>query len=104
MDVGAPSTNETWRRATEAMKRNDFAGADSALSELNTSGDRGTRESSRLARAELWIANGRAAEVRPLLVDLQREGSTEYVRKRAAALLNSEPADRPNAGHAQPKQ
>ena len=76
------------------MKRNDFDGADGALSELNASADKSTRESSRLARAELWIAHGRGAEMRPLLEQLASEGSSEYVRNRARALL-ARGADKP---------
>jgi hypothetical protein len=76
------------------LKANDFEGADRAFSELNVSGDAATREKSKLARAELWIANGRSAEVRPLLEDLAKSGSTDFVRKRAGTLLGRAAPDR----------
>src|SRR5262249_50842606 len=81
------SADEAWARANDALKRNDFGAADYALSDLNTVADRATREQSLLARAQLWIGNGRGAEVRGILKDLAANGSSEFVRRRAAELL-----------------
>jgi hypothetical protein len=81
------SQDRGWARAAEALRRDDFAGADRAFAELATSPDAATRDASRLARAELWMAHGRGAEVRPVLEDLAHGGVTPLVRERAAECL-----------------
>jgi hypothetical protein len=83
-----PKITRAWARAADALRENDFADADRAFDELCRAPDAPTRDAARLARAQLWIANGRGAEVRPVLVDLAATGATALVRQRAAELLS----------------
>ena len=85
----APSARveRAWARATEAMRRDDFTAADNAFGELCHSPDAITRDKARLARAQLWIAHGRGADVRSVLVDLAANGANDLVRERAAEFL-----------------
>ncbi len=80
-----------WERAAEAMRRDDFGGADAAFGELCRAPDAATRDKARLARAQLWIAHGRGAQVQAVLTDLAANGSTPLVRQRAAEFLSREP-------------
>ncbi len=77
-----------WARATEAMRRDNFAAADEAFGELCHAPDAVTRDKARLARAQLWIAYGRSADVRSVLVDLAANGANALVRERAAEFLS----------------
>jgi hypothetical protein len=90
-EVPAPSkrapVERAWARATEAMRRDDFAAADDAFGELCHAPDAITRDKARLARAQLWIGHGRGADVRSVLVDLAANGANELVRERAAEFL-----------------
>jgi hypothetical protein len=80
-----------WVRAADAQRRDDFAGADGAYSELCESTDPGTRDAARLARAQLWIAHGRGDKVRPVLTDLAARGTTQLVRQTASECLSRLP-------------
>jgi hypothetical protein len=81
------AATSAWARAAEAMRNGDVAGADQALADLDRSPDASSRDAARLARAELWLANGHALEARPVLAELAQSGATPLVRKRAQALL-----------------
>jgi hypothetical protein len=83
-----PATQRAWARAAEALRSDDFVAADQAFNQLGHDSDAATRDAARLARAQLWIAHGRAAEVRPVLEDLASTGATALVRQRAAEFLN----------------
>jgi len=79
-----------WARAAEALRKDDFDGADRAFGELCRAPDAATRDAARLARAQLWIAHGRGAAVRPVLQNLAVTGATALVRERAAEFLSRE--------------
>jgi hypothetical protein len=81
-------TERAWARAAEAMRRDNFAAADEAFGELCHAPDVITRDKARLARAQLWIAYGRGADVRSVLVDLAANGANALVRERAAEFLS----------------
>jgi hypothetical protein len=76
-----------WAIAAEAMRNGKIREADRAFADLSLSADPRERDAAKLARAELWMANGHAAEARPLLAELAASGATPLVRKRAQALL-----------------
>lgn len=80
-----------WTVAAAAMRDGDYQGAEAAFDTLARSTDPSTRDAARLARAQVWIADGRAAEARPELEDLSTTGATPLVRKRATALLETLP-------------
>lgn len=82
-----PATKRAWERAAEALRRDDFADADQAFDQLGHDPDPATRDAARLARAQLWIAHGRADQVRPVLEDLAKSGATALVRQRAEEFL-----------------
>ena len=85
--IANPAFAPAWARAAEALRLNDFAAADRAFSDLGHAPDAATRDAARLARAQLWIAHGRAKEVTPVLQDLAATGATPLVRQRAAEFL-----------------
>jgi hypothetical protein len=94
VDVDLPSgsdaaTEPLWAAAARGMSDGDFAGADKAFAELGRRRDIATRETARLARAIWWTANGKEAEVRPVLADLAGNAKTEYVKRRAGELLKA---------------
>ncbi len=76
-----------WERAAKALAAGNWEGADKAFNELDQSHDAHARDAAALARAQLWIANGRGAEVKPILLRLAAQGATPLIRRRAAALL-----------------
>jgi hypothetical protein len=85
--AGDPKVERAWARAADALRRDDFDTADSAFADLGRSTDAATRDAARLARAQLWMAHGRGAAVRPVLVELAARGATALVRQRAAEFL-----------------
>jgi|RhiMethySRZTD1v2_1073278.scaffolds.fasta_scaffold07270_14 hypothetical protein len=78
-----------WERAAKALAAGNWDGADKAFNELDQSRDAHARDAAALARAQLWIANGRGAEVKPILQRLASQGRTPLIRRRAAALLQT---------------
>jgi hypothetical protein len=80
-----------WTIAAEAMRRKDYATAEHAFDALASSRDPRTRDEARLARAQLWIAQGRSAASRRELEGLAEGGATEFVRRRAADTLRRRP-------------
>jgi hypothetical protein len=69
------------------MRDGDYARAERAFDELIASGDAHTRDAARLARAQMWLSQGRASETRAELESLATEGATPFVRARAAEAL-----------------
>jgi len=99
--VGAPTPRETWAAAAEALRKADYAGADLAFASLAASSDPRTRDEARLARAQVWVAQGRRVEARSELGSLAKSGATPLVRSRAAEMFRAIPgdsADRPPPG------
>jgi hypothetical protein len=82
-----PAPAGPWERVAKALEAGDWRGADTALDDLSASGDAHARDAAALARAQLWISQGRGAEVRGTLQHLAQQGKTPLIRRRAAALL-----------------
>ena len=78
-----------WERVARALADHDIDRADRALAELCRSAEPSVRDAAELARAELWIGNGRGAAFGPALQRLATSGQTPFVRQRAAALLSA---------------
>jgi len=84
------ATERAWQTAADGLVANDFKAADKALADLGGKrSDPPTRETARLARALWWIANGKEADVQPVIADLAANATTSTVRKRARELLRS---------------
>ena len=81
------SSTGGWEMAARAMRTGDYAGAEGAFAELARSADPRTRDQARLARAQLFIAQGRRSEARPELESLAVTGATALVRAHAADAL-----------------
>jgi hypothetical protein len=82
-----PAPAGPWERVAKALEAGDWRGADSALNDLSGSGDAHARDAAALARAQLWITQGRGGEVRGTLQHLAQHGKTPLIRRRASALL-----------------
>jgi hypothetical protein len=83
--VSAPAG--PWERVANALEAGDWHGADQALNEIGNSSDGHARDAAALARAQLWITQGRGGEARGTLEHLATHGKTPLIRRRAAALL-----------------
>jgi hypothetical protein len=86
-EAGAPPS--WWTLAASAMRAGDYVGAEAAFNELARSPEASTRDAARLARAQVWIAQGRVSQARPELQSLTVDGATPLVRKRAADALDA---------------
>jgi hypothetical protein len=82
-------TPGTWSTVAVAMRAGDRGGAERALDDLTGSADAKTRDDARLARAQLWLAQGRLDRARPELEDLSGNASTALVRERARNALET---------------
>jgi hypothetical protein len=80
-----------WTAAAEAMRAHDYGRAELAFDALARSPQPRTRDEARLARAQVWLAEGRTSEARPELVSLAETGATWLVRQRAADALRALP-------------
>ncbi len=76
-----------WVVAAKAMRSGDYATAERAFEQLATSSDPQPRDEARLARAQVWLAEGRVSVARPELSTLAATGATSLVRQRAADAL-----------------
>jgi hypothetical protein len=89
----------SWELAAAALRVGDHAGAERALNELAQARDLHTRDAARLARAQLWMSQGKTPETpgamngsktddaRADLRDLAATGITELIRARAREAL-----------------
>jgi hypothetical protein len=73
------------------MRARDYSAAERAFDDLARSDDGRARDAARLARAQVWVTQGRTSEARSELESLAASGTTELVRDKAAALLRSAP-------------
>lgn len=76
-----------WLTAAEAMRAGDYLGAEVAFGDLARSSDPHTRDAARLARAQVWIVEGRYVDARRELDDLAATGATPALRDQAVASL-----------------
>jgi thioredoxin-like negative regulator of GroEL len=65
------------------MRSGDYATAERAFDQLASSSEPQPRDEARLARAQVWLAEGRVSEARPELAALAASGATPLVRQRA---------------------
>lgn len=82
------ASSANWSAVAEAMRRGDHGRAQIALERLIQGSTGGTRQSAQLTLAQLWLAQGRTSEARAVLQQLAASGATEFIRHRAAELLN----------------
>jgi len=80
-----------WAAAAGALRAGDVAAAENALDRLAMASDARTRDAARLARAQLWLSQGRAARAREELDDLAATGATPTIRARARDGLEVHP-------------
>ena len=86
-EQGDPAVG-TWGVAAEALRVGDQARAESALAQLAQAADLRTRDAARLARDQLWLAQGRrVAEANGDLESLAGTGATPLIRQRAREAL-----------------
>jgi hypothetical protein len=87
--VSAPvSPSRPWVEAASAMRAGDYGRAELAFDELARSGDLHARDAARLARAQVWIAQGRAGEARQELTALAASAATAPLREAASNALD----------------
>jgi hypothetical protein len=87
---GRSAAPGAWTDAASAMRDGDYDRAERAFDVLANAPDAATRDSARLARAQLWLAEGRRLEARHALENLANSAGTVFVRERAAAALENE--------------
>jgi hypothetical protein len=80
-----------WIDAAAALRAGDYARAEQMFGEIARSPDARTRDEARLARAQVWLAQGRRSEAEPELEDLAGSGATPLVRQRAAQAIAALP-------------
>jgi hypothetical protein len=83
------SLPSAWSVAAAAMRDDDYATAERAFSELTLAQDQRTREAARLARAQVWLAEGRISDARAELEELAKQSLSSVVRQRASEALRS---------------
>jgi hypothetical protein len=91
LPVGADGSANLWTVAAAALRAGDHARAERAFARLADAPDAYTRDAARLARAQLWISDGRTASARAELEALAATGATAFIRARAAAALSAPP-------------
>jgi hypothetical protein len=89
--ASSAATPVAWSEAADAMRARDYPRAERAFDELARTGNPRARDEARLARAQVWIAEGRLADARPELASLAATGVTSLVRQRAADALRAMP-------------
>jgi hypothetical protein len=87
--AAVPSPTMLWAAAAAALRAGDYAAAERAFDELARTGDPRARDESRLARAQIWLAQGQAARATPELTALAESGATSFVRARAREALRT---------------
>jgi hypothetical protein len=85
--VQEAQTAASWSEVAEALRAGEQPRAEAALQRLAQGTDAKTRDSARLALAQLWLSQGRRDEARGVLRALSEAGSTAFIRRRAAELL-----------------
>lgn len=78
-----------WERAAESMRNSDPESADTALAEIARGSDAEAADAAWLARAQIWISQGREKEAAPVLDRLAANGATPLIRRRAVELRRS---------------
>jgi hypothetical protein len=86
---GKPGTG--WIDAAAALRAGDYVRAEQMFGEIARSADARTRDEARLARAQVWLAQGRRSDAEPELEELAGSGATPLVRQRAAQAIDALP-------------
>ena len=84
-------TTASWQAAAAALRANDPVQAERALTALSDATDLRTRDAARLARAQLWLSQGKVDGARADLQDLAATGVTSIIRQSAREALSSIP-------------
>jgi hypothetical protein len=84
-------TAASWQAVAAALRANDRAQAEHALDALAEAIDLRTRDAARLARAQLWLSQGKVDRARADLQDLAATGVTSIIRQSAREALLSIP-------------
>jgi len=87
--ASASAPENAWERAAVALRNGDLAAAEAALANLEQSDNLLDRQAAELARAQLLVKRGRAAEARSTLQRLARDGGSALIRSQAASTLRS---------------
>jgi len=96
--ASASAAGGGWAAAAEALRSGDYGSADRAFGDLTASNDPRTRDEARLARAQVWVAQGRVVDARRELEQLASAGATPLVRARATDMLRSLRSGSPDRG------
>ena len=84
-------TTASWEAAATALRANDRDRAEHALDALAETTDLRTRDAARLARAQLWLSQGKVDRARADLQDLAATGVTSIIQQGARDALLSIP-------------
>jgi len=84
----AVTARESWQRAAQSLREQDFATAGEALRRLSEQGTKAERESAQLVRAQLLLSQGQAAEAFQLATTLAAAAETASIRRKAGELAN----------------
>jgi hypothetical protein len=71
------------------LRAHDYARAERSFGALVHADSPRVRDEARLARAQVWLAQGRTAEARPELEALATQGATTLTRQRASETLKT---------------
>jgi hypothetical protein len=80
------ASSQRWQQAAAAMRVKDFAGADSALRELEQTTRGSERDAVLLTRAQLLASTGRSTEAVALARRVQAQSSSSMMRDKAREL------------------
>lgn len=78
-----------WQHVAIALRRGDYAAAETSLGDLEVAGSDANREAASLALAQVLIAEGRGAEARARLERLRDHGQSPLVRDKAKNLIST---------------
>ena len=84
-------TAASWQAVAAALRANNHGQAEHALNALAEATDLRTRDAARLARAQLWLSQGKVDRARADLQDLAATGVTSIIRQSAREALLSIP-------------
>jgi len=87
--TAAAAARESWQRAAQGLREQDFDTANDALLKLAQQGTSNEREAAQLVRAQLLLSQGRTADAQAELLRLERSARSESVRLKAGELLSA---------------
>jgi hypothetical protein len=78
---------ELWQRAARSLREKNFDAANAALADVIRNGSASERESARLVRAQVLLAEGRTREAELSLSELVASARSPKVRQKSRELL-----------------